>query len=268
MSTTFEQTTLDNGLTVIAETRDHAHTAAVGFFVKAGARDEHPRQMGVSHFLEHMMFKGSDRRTADDVNREFDEMGADYNAYTSDEMTVYYARVLPEHLSHAVDLLGDMLRPALREADFEMEKKVILEEIGMYEDRPMWRLHDALMETHFGRHPLGHRVLGTSETVSALSAEQMRDYFQQRYGPDQITVAAAGAVDFDRLVADVEKAAGHWTPSGAQRDYLDPAPDAGELTLTDKAIEQHYFAVMTPGPSARDPQRYAARILADVLGDS
>src|SRR5690606_29036790 len=109
--------------------------------------------MGVSHFLEHMMFKGTARRTADDVNREFDELGANYNAYTSHESTVYYAQVLPEFLPRAVDLIGDMLRPALRQEDFDIEKNVILEEIGMYEDRPDWRLHDVLLEKHFDDHP-------------------------------------------------------------------------------------------------------------------
>ena len=140
MSIQFQQTTLPNGLTILAESSDDARTSAVGFFVKAGTRDEQLPVMGVSHFLEHMMFKGTARRTADDVNREFDEIGADYNAYTSHEKTVYYAHVLPEFLANAVDLLGDMLRPALREDDFSMEKNVILEEISMYEDRPQWRL--------------------------------------------------------------------------------------------------------------------------------
>ena len=166
MAVNFQKHTLPNGLTVLAEVAPEAHTAAVGFFVKAGARDETGELMGVSHFLEHMMFKGTARRTADDVNREFDEIGADYNAFTSHEQTVYYAHVLPEFLPRAVDLLGDMLRPALRTDDFDMEKNVILEEIGMYDDRPEWVLQDRLLEEYFRGHPLGYRVLRTRASTS------------------------------------------------------------------------------------------------------
>ena len=168
MSIEFKQTKLENGLTIIAEINPDAHTAAVGYLVNTGARDETPTLMGVSHFLEHMMFKGTERRTADDVNREFDEMGANYNAFTSHEMTFYFAHVLPEYTSRAIDLLGDIMRPSLRDDDFNMEKNVIIEEIGMYDDRPHWRLQDQLLEDHFGSHTLGFRVLGTPETVTSF----------------------------------------------------------------------------------------------------
>src|SRR5579871_647480 len=129
----FLQATLANGLEIIAEANDEAHSTALGFFVQAGARDESDEISGVSHFLEHMAFKGTAKRSAEDVNREFDEMGAHYNAFTSEENTVYYAAVLPEFQAQAVELLGDILRPALREEDFDTEKQVIIEEIKMYE---------------------------------------------------------------------------------------------------------------------------------------
>ena len=218
----FQRTTLPNGLTLLAEADGDAHTASLGFFVRTGARDESPDVMGVSHFLEHMMFKGTARRSADDVNREFDELGANYNAFTSHEQTVYYAQVLPEYLPAAADLLGDMLRPALREEDFIMEKNVILEEIGMYDDRPEWRLQDTLLETYFNGHPLGHRVLGTKETVGGLTASQMREYFSQRYSPDNIIVAAAGQVDFDALVSQLEQLTEAWQPTDAARKHGKP----------------------------------------------
>ena len=268
MAITFEHRVLPNGLTVLSETDPAAHTAAVGFFVKTGARDETAGLMGVSHFLEHMMFKGTPRRTADDVNREFDELGADYNAFTSHEQTVYYAHVLPEFLERAVDLLGDMLRPSLRTEDFDMEKNVILEEIGMYDDRPEWRLQDGLLEDFFGTHPLGHRVLGTTETVGAMTAAQMRGYFEQRYSPDNIVVAAAGRLDFSRLTDQVEKLCGGWSPTGASRDVAVPAADGRARSVTDDKQSRHYLGLLCPGPSAQDPRRYAARVLADVLGDA
>lgn len=264
----FQHHTLDNGLTILAECNNDAHTAAVGFFVKAGTRDEDRSLMGVSHFLEHMMFKGTDRRSADDVNREFDEIGANYNAYTSHEQTVYYAQVLPEYLGRAVDLLGDMLRPALRGDDFDMEKNVILEEIGMYEDRPQWRLQDTLIEQYFQQHPLSYRVLGTQASIKALSAEQMRGYFSHRYSPENIVVSAAGRVDFDRLVQDAQRLAGFWEPTGATRQYDKPEPAAGEMSLHDAKLNRHYLAVMSAGPTAQDERRYAAKVLGDVIGDS
>jgi len=264
----FKHQRLSNGLDVVAECNDDAHTAAVGFFVRTGARDETPEVMGVSHFLEHMMFKGTDRRTADDVNREFDEMGANYNAFTSHEATVYYAHVLPEFLPRSVDLIGDMLRPALRDDDFTMEKNVILEEIGMYEDRPQWRLQDALIEHHFADHPLGFRVLGTKQTIQDLAAEQMREYFRRRYGSDSVTVAAAGRIDFEKFVADLEAITKDWRETGGGRSTETPTPQVGEFRETDAKLKRHYFAMLSPAPAQQDERRYAATILADVIGDT
>jgi len=267
MAQSFHEHRLDNGLRIAAECNDAAHTAAVGFFVRGGSRDEVPALMGVSHFLEHMMFKGTARRTAEDVNREFDEIGANYNAYTTQELTAYYAQVLPEFLPRAVDLIGDMLRPALRVDDFDMERKVILEEIGMYEDRPQWRLQDTIIEQHFGSHPLAHRVLGTRDTIEALSAEQMRTYFESCYGPDNITVAAAGRIDFEQLLADVTTACSSWKSSGHQRRFDNATFMDREISLTDEKLTRQYVAMMFPGPNAQDPRRYAAGVFGDVLGD-
>lgn len=263
----FKQHKLSNGLTILAEVNDDAHTAAVGFFVKTGARDETPDVMGVSHFLEHMMFKGTAKRSAEDVNREFDEIGANYNAYTSHEQTVYYAHTLPEVLPSAVDLFADMLRPSLREDDFDTEKQVILEEIGMYDDRPEWRLQDRLLEEHYGEHGLGYRVLGTTDTVGDLTAEQMRGYFNQRYSPDNLIVSAAGRVDFDQLCADLEARCGEWTPTDASRAYSDPVETDQRVTMNQANVTRQYLAMLCPGPSAQDELRYASKVLADVLGD-
>ena len=268
MPVQFQHARLPNGLTIVAECNDDAHTSAVGFFVKAGTRDEAKPLMGVSHFLEHMMFKGTARRSADDVNREFDEIGANYNAYTSHETTVYYAQVLPEFLPRAVDLLGDMLRPALREDDFSMEKNVILEEIGMYEDRPQWRLQDTLIEEYFGAHPLSYRVLGTVDSIKALTAEQMRGYFQHRYSADNIVVSAAGKLDFRKLVELVAAATASWTPTEARRIYENPRLGNHERTITDAKLNRCYLAAMSPAPSAQDDRRYTAKVIADVLGDN
>src|SRR5262249_43554183 len=152
---------LANGLQILAEENPDAHSFAAGLFVRTGSRDETPQIGGVSHFLEHMMFKGSTQYTWEDVNRIFDEIGARYNAYTTQEMTAYYANVLPEFTGRAIEHLSHLLRPAIRQADFDTEKKVILEEIASYLDDPGHRVYEALMEVHFGSHPLARSVLGT-----------------------------------------------------------------------------------------------------------
>src|SRR6202167_2972893 len=199
MPLTFKHHQLANGLDIIAEENPDSHSFAAGIFVKTGSRDESTNINGVSHFLEHMMFKGSTKYTWEDVNRIFDEMGARYNAFTSQEMTAYYANVLPEFTERTIEHLSLLLRPAIRGEDFDTEKKVILEEIAMYLDDPGHRVYEALMQTHFGRHPLGMSVLGTVDSIRELRRQQMLDYLHHRYGPGNIVLAAAGKFDFDRL---------------------------------------------------------------------
>src|SRR5437588_6676292 len=151
----FHSHTLSNGLTIVAESAPSARSLALGFFVRTGSRDETPDVSGVTHFLEHMIFKGTERRSAHDVNRDFDRIGADSNAFTSEENTVFHACLLPEYLPQAVDVLADILRPSLRTEDFDMEKKVIIEEINMYEDQPMWSAYDHAKRVYFAIHRLG-----------------------------------------------------------------------------------------------------------------
>src|ERR1043166_3006593 len=214
---TFKHTQLKNGLDIIAEVNDSAYSAAVGFMVKTGSRDESPAVSGVSHFLEHMMFKGTAKRNSQQVNEEFDAMGAKNNAFTSNEVTCYWAQVLPEFTERALELLSDMMRPALRDDDFNMEKKVILEEIALYLDRPAHVLFEAIMADHFEKHPMANSVLGSKESVGALSREQMKDYFDSRYGPGNMALAAAGNIDFDAFMQLAEKYCGHWPTVSVQR---------------------------------------------------
>ena len=164
----FHEVKLDNGLQVVAELNPNVHSVAMGFFVRTGSRDETSQVSGVSHFLEHMAFKGDDKFTADDVNRIFDEIGAKYNASTSEEITLFYAAILPEYLDQSFELLASLMRPSLRQDDFDMEKKVILEEIGMYDDQPSFTAYEKCMQTHFAGHPLGQSILGTVESISDL----------------------------------------------------------------------------------------------------
>jgi predicted Zn-dependent peptidase len=267
MTMKFRSATLDNGLEIIAECNDSAHSLGVGFFVRTGARDETDEVAGVSHFLEHMVFKGTPRRSAEDVNRDFDEIGAHYNAFTSEENTVYYASVLPEYQEASIDLLADIMRPSLREKDFNMEKKVIIEEIQMYADQPPFGMDDKIKELHYGKHPMARSVLGTVDTIGALSVDQMRSYFESRYSPGNVFIAAAGKVDFDGLVSQVARHCGKWTPQPAPRE-TPPATSTSVFNLvTREASTQQYILQLADGPSSEDPDRYAAKLLATIVGD-
>jgi predicted Zn-dependent peptidase len=263
----FREHVLENGLEVVAECNPKAHSMALGFFVKTGARDESPEVAGVSHFLEHMLFKGTARRTADDVNREFDEMGAHYNAFTSEEKTVYYAAVLPEFQEQALELLADIMRPALREADFNTEKQVILEEIQMYQDQPPFGMDDRCKAIHFGDHPLGHSVLGTLASVGRLPVTAMREYFGRRYSPGNIALVAAGQVDFDALVKLAERHCGSWHRANAPREITPAVSHNAFECVQREGVTQQYAIEIANAPSATQDERFAAKLLATIIGD-
>jgi predicted Zn-dependent peptidase len=266
MPVTFRQHTASNGLRIIAEVDPDAHSAAAGFFVKTGARDEAAPLMGVSHFLEHMMFKGTADISADELNRRFDAMGARNNAYTSGEMTCFYAHVLPERLREASELLSRMMRPALRQDDFDREKGVILEEIAMYKDEPFWVLFEKTMEEYFTGHPMGHRVLGTNETITALTRDQMQGYFDQRYSADNTVVSLAGRLDFDATVEQISELCASWRPTQVSRDNARPPTTSRTVELRDAKITRAYMMGVSEAPAISDDRRYAGVLLSQVLG--
>ncbi len=259
--------TLPNGLEILAEVNGDAHSESVGFFVRTGSRDETDDVAGVSHFLEHMCFKGTPRRSADDVNREFDEIGAHYNAFTSEECTVYYASVLPEYQEASIDILADIMRPSLRQEDFDMEKKVILEEIQMYLDQPPFGMDDRIKELHLGKHPLAKSVLGTSASITELARDQMHSYFASRYSPGNVFVAAAGKVDFDKLVKQVAGRCGDWEPQATPRDLPRAASDRRFEIVKRPTATQEYVLQIADAPASEDDDRYAAKLLATIVGD-
>jgi predicted Zn-dependent peptidase len=265
---TFHRAQLPNGLQIIAEANPEAHSFAAGFYVNTGSRDESAEINGVSHFLEHMMFKGSKKYSWEDVNRIFDEMGANYNAYTSQENTAYFANVLPEFTDRTIEHLSHLMRPAIREEDFETEKKVILEEIAMYLDEPGHRIYETLMKTHFGTHPLSMSVLGSAKSIQKLKRDQMAEYFRRRYGPGNTILAAAGKLDFKKLVNLAKKYCGDWEKSRAPRNQPVPKFGPHRKKMVDPKLNRQYTMAMMPGPSAQDERRFAARVLGDVIGDS
>ncbi|GIW97317.1 MAG: zinc protease [Pirellulaceae bacterium] len=245
-----------------------ALTASYGWFVNTGARDESADIAGASHFLEHMVFKGTARRSAEQINRELDYLGARSNAFTSEDRTVYYASVLPECQGQAVDLLSDLMQPRLDQDLFELERQVILEEIAMYDDQPPYGAFERAAELFFGDHPLARRVLGTIESVSDLSVEQLQEYHQRRYTKDNMLFVAAGRLRVDELIAQVERLSRDF-PAQASSS---PQPSV-EFHRQSAAVEkglahQHYVVMMWPGISWSDERRFALRLLAAAIADS
>ena len=263
----FKKAVLDNGLTIIGEVNEQALSAAVGFFCRTGSRDETPEVSGVSHFLEHMMFKGTEKMTALEVNKAFDQLGAKFNAFTSEENTVYYKAVLPEYIRDVTELWAQLMRPSLRDDDFNIEKNVIKEEIAMYKDLPQFDVMDKCRALHFKGHPCGNSVLGTNESIDAMKADQMREYFARRYASNNLVVACCGNFDFDELCKIVDAKCSSWTPSDASREltYFD---GTGEKMHEEKeSLVRKHICLLSPGVSMQDKNRYAGSLLGMIIGD-
>jgi len=263
----FKSEKLNNGLAVIGELNKSAKSAAVGFFVKTGSRDETGRISGVSHFLEHMLFKGTEKLSALEVNEAFDRTGAQFNAFTSEENTVYYAAVLPEYLEEVTRLWAELMRPALRDDDFTIEKNVIKEEIAMYKDLPNFDVMERCRTLHFDGHPCGNSVLGTEESIDNLTAEQMRDYFGTRYAPNNMVLACAGDFDWDRICSLAAESCGKWPHKAVERK-LDHDEGSKKKERIGKAnLVREHICLMSAGVSAQDPRRFAASLLGMIIGD-
>ena len=263
----FKKKTLNNGLTIIGEVNESAQTAAVGFFCKTGSRDETAAISGVSHFLEHMMFKGTEEMTALEVNEAFDHLGAKFNAFTSEENTVYYSAVLPEYLQEVTALWSKLMRPSLRDDDFSIEKNVIKEEIAMYQDLPQFDVMDKCRSLHFKSHPCGNSVLGTNESIDALKAEQMREYFSRRYAPNNMVVACCGKFDFDELAGLVESKCGNWSKSDAVREISDFQGSADKKKEVKDSLVCDHICLLSGGVSMQDERKYAGSLLSMIVGD-
>ncbi len=263
----FHEHHLNNGLPIIAELSDEVHSSAVGFFVRTGSRDETPEIAGVSHFLEHMVFKGTQKYSADDVNRIFDEIGAKYNASTSEEITLFYAAVLPEYLPRALELLASLMQPTLRCEDFDLEKQVILEEILMYEDMPTFTAYEKVMSAHFANHPLGNSILGTHESITDLTLEQMRAYHASRYQTANITLAVAGRAAWDEVLRLAERHCGDWRQGIPERRTEEAQADGQVVVFPREGSLQQHVMQMAAAPPAKNDLRYAADMLSVIVGD-
>jgi predicted Zn-dependent peptidase len=264
----FFETTLANNLTIIGEPREASFSSAVGFFVKTGARDETTEVSGVSHFLEHMMFKGTAKRSALEVSEHLAAIGAQANAFTSEEQTVYYATLLPEYLTQGIEILGDMLRPSLAEQEFDVEKKVILEEIALYKDKPTFVLFESAVREFFGEHPAGNSVLGSTQSIAALKQEQMKQYFEARYTPSNTVLAVSGKFDWDAVVEAAQKYCGHWVDRPVKRQWPVHVPKLADRKLTKENLQLSHLCLVAPGPEFGGDYRYDISVLSCILGDS
>ncbi|BDP42685.1 zinc protease [Deinococcus aetherius] len=260
--------TLENGLTLLLEPDEGAQTVAAGYFVATGARDERPEELGASHFLEHLMFKGSERVGAAELNERLDDLGGNANAFTSEEATVYHAATLPEHAPELLDTLTELMRPALRPEDIEPERGVILEEIAMYAEQPGVRAVDELHADYWGDHPLGHLVLGTTETVGAMTREALARNHRERYGAERVALTVVGAFDPARVQGWAQGALGSWRAGTRPAPAPLPLPrHPGTVrTVLDPSLARVQVALALPGLSAAHPLREAAVVLAELVG--
>lgn len=262
----YRRTVLDNGLTVVSESVPYVRSATIGVWVRAGSRYETDAENGISHFIEHMMFKGTERRDARRIAEDIDAVGGQLNAFTGKESTCYYARVLDEDIPLAVDLLADMLlHSTFDEREIEKEKKVIIEEIKMYEDSPDELVHDLFADAVLGSHPLGRSVLGDAASVQALQRDHLIDYMQRHYTAGNMVVAAAGNVNHDELVSMVADR------FGACRQGMSPVirqiPEPGaRRVLRIKDTEQVHLCFGGLGFARGHEDRFVVKVIDTALG--
>jgi predicted Zn-dependent peptidase len=272
MSEQVQVTRFPNGLTVLTERMPSLRSCTVGVWVRRGSRHETPDWNGICHFIEHAVFKGTERRTAMDIAVESDRLGGHFDAYTTHEMTGFAMKVVDSALPAAFDLLSDMLaRPRFDEEELKREQKVIIEEMKMVEDTPDEFLAEIFSAAYFPGHPLGRPIEGTAKTVSTFGSARTREFHASAYAPRNLVVAAAGNVEHARLAELAARAFGSDGETNARAPQLEaeevpPSPAAPILVRRKKELEQAHLILASPFPSARDEDRYAASLLSSVIG--
>jgi predicted Zn-dependent peptidase len=258
--------TLGNGMQVVTEAMPDAHSVTIGFWVDAGSRDETLAEAGASHFLEHLLFKGTEERSAHSIAEDIEAVGGDMNAFTTKEYTAFYTRLIDEDLELGLDILSDIMwAPAFRPDEIEAERQVILEEINMHEDEPSDLVHELLHEALYPSHPLGREVLGERSTITAMTRDQIANYFTTRYKPPSIVVAATGNLDHDSVVAGIERrcVAGPGTAPPRERPALAPARP---LIVEHRSTEQAHIVVGMRSLDRHDDDRFILAVLNQILG--
>ena len=265
-ATMIEKTILDNGLTVITEPMNHVRSASVGIWVRSGSRHESEDLNGISHFIEHTLFKGTGKRNARQIAVESDAIGGNVDAFTSREVASYYVKVLDEHLPRAFDLLADIVTsPLFDNEELDRERNVVLEEIKMVEDTPDDLVHEVFVANFWPGHPLGRSILGTPETLSTFNHDRVDKYFKDVYGPSNLVVTGAGNLEHGAFVDMVSTHMGTMTVGGAGR-LANPPAYQPRRTAIDKELEQAHLIIGARCPSALSEDRYSCNVLNVILG--
>ena len=262
----FNKTLLPSGMKILTETIPEVRSVALGFWVRIGSRDEPPKLAGMSHFLEHLLFKGTKTRSAREISETFDSLGGELNAYTTKEHTCFYSRLLDEHLAIGVEVLADILQnPLFKKKDIESERQVILEEINLYEDSPDERIHDILAATLLKEHSLGKPVLGSARSVKAFSRKDVTQFYSHGYHPNNIVVTAAGSLKHQGIVDLLERF--FTAPKGEKivRKNVQPKHNS-QVKVVRKKTEQAHLCVGLPGLTAGHKDRFILTILDKILG--
>jgi len=261
-----QKTTLENGIQVITEEIPHVHSVSVGIWVKSGSRDERRGENGISHFIEHMLFKGTKRRSAEQIAKEIDAVGGVLNAFTTKEFSSFYAKVLANHLPVALDLLFDLfLNSLFSREEIDKERQVIIQEISMVEDTPDEYIHDLFSQSFWPRHPLGFPILGRVETISLMGQKGLMEFYRQRYLGARPIIVAAGNLKHENLLRPVRETLGKIKPLAEKRQGRPPHPHPC-LLVKHKKLEQAHLLLGTPGLSVAHPGRYAFFLLNTILG--
>ena len=264
---TIQLHTLSNGFQIVTEHMPSLKSASIGIWVQAGGRHERIEQNGIAHFLEHMAFKGTKTRSALQIAEAIEDVGGYINAYTSREMTAYYARVLESDVALGLDVISDiLLNPVFDPAEIEVERGVILQEIGQALDTPDDIIFDWLQEVAYPNQALGRTILGPAERVSAFSRDDLQGFVGEHYGPNQMILSAAGAVDHDQIVKQAEALFGHLSAVQRPASLIEPAAFSGGERREDKDLEQVHFALALESPDYRDDAIYSAQIYSSVMG--
>jgi predicted Zn-dependent peptidase len=256
-----------NGLTILTEEMPNLRSVSLGVWLRQGSRHESAEENGVSHFIEHLLFKGTERRTSAEIARTIDAIGGQCDAFTSKEYTCFYARVLDEHLPVAVDLLSDIvLYPRFDAGHIEKERKVIFEEIKMVEDSPDELVYDLFTESFWRAHPLGRPIQGTVESVSALGQAQLMKFFKEAYNPGKVVIAAAGNLQHERFMDQIHKAFAAMPANGSGRPVGPPLAHGGLVTREKKDLEQLHLCLGMEAYEQGHEDRYAGYLLNTMLG--
>ena len=259
-------TSLGGGLRVVTESMPEVASLCIGVWVGTGSRDETPEQAGISHFLEHLLFKGSPDRTAREIAEQIDAVGGDMNAYTTKEYTTFYVRALAEHVELGLDILGDIIcRPALRPEEVDAERQVILEEVLMHRDEPADVVQELFAGAMFPSHPLGREVLGEPEVIESVTVPAIRSFFDAHYLPGNMVVAAAGDLDHERLVAGIEsRFAGRHGGAAPAREA--PPLTTVPLVVEERDTEQAQIVLGVRAPDRHSPERFSLAVMNHILG--